>query len=129
MVKKNSKLPVSSRRRNRSTDTTLGPASRLVGDVHSDGAVVCAAHLEGNLSSSSDLLVTPTAVVKGDVQGLDVTVAGRVEGNVTAEGLLVVQSTGVITGRISMARLVVDEGAYLRGDCVMEPARTETQEA
>jgi cytoskeletal protein CcmA (bactofilin family) len=116
----------SSRRRNRSTDTTLGPAARLVGDLHCDGAVVCAAHIEGNLSSTSDLLVTPTAVVKGDVHGLDVTVAGRIEGNVTAEGLLVVQSTGIITGRISMARLVVDEGAYLRGDCVMEPARTET---
>ena len=127
MVKaaKNAKLPSPSRR-NRSTDTTLGPAARLSGNLHCEGAVVCAAQIEGNLSSSSDLLVTPTAVVKGDVQGMDVTVAGRVEGNVTAEGLLVVQSTGVITGRISMARLVVDEGAYLRGDCVMEPARTET---
>jgi cytoskeletal protein CcmA (bactofilin family) len=125
VVKKDAKLPSSSRR-NRSTDSTLGPATRLSGNLHCEGAVVCAAQIEGNLSSSSDLFVTPTAVVKGDVRGMDVTVAGRVEGNVTAEGLLVVQSTGVITGRISMARLVVDEGAYLRGDCVMEPARTET---
>jgi cytoskeletal protein CcmA (bactofilin family) len=80
--------------------------------------------VNGHLSAVGDIVLLPTSIVKGDVQGLDVTVGGRVEGNVTAEGLLVVQATAVITGRLSMARLVVDEGAYLRGDCVMEPART-----
>jgi cytoskeletal protein CcmA (bactofilin family) len=111
-------------RKARAIDTTLGPDTVLQGDLRCEGSILCAATVNGHLSASGDIVLLPTSVVNGDVQGLDVTVAGRVEGNVIAEGLLVVQATAVITGRLSMARLVVDEGAYLRGDCVMESART-----
>ena len=111
-------------RKVRAIDTTLGPSTVLQGDLRCEGSVLCAATINGHLSAVGDIVLLSTSIVKGDVQGLDVTVGGRVEGNVTAEGLLVVQATAVITGRLSMARLVVDEGAYLRGDCVMEPART-----
>ena len=111
-------------RKSKALDTTLGPTAVLQGDLHCEGAVRCAASLNGHLSTDGDVVILPSAVVKGDVRGADVTVGGRVEGDVTASGLLIVQSTAVILGRLSMARLVVDEGAYLRGDCKMEPART-----
>ena len=124
MVKPASLHPSRSSRKVRAIDTTLGPSTVLQGDLRCEGSILCAATINGHLSAVGDIVLLPPSIVNGDVQGLDVTVGGRVEGHVTAEGLLVVQATAVITGRLSMARLVVDEGAYLRGDSVMEPART-----
>lgn len=88
--------------------------------------------IEGNLTSSEDttiagrvegdvvvrehnLVVAPGGRIHGDIIARAVAVHGEVTGSITANGKLELGSTGSVEGDITTPRLVVAEGATLRG--------------
>jgi excisionase family DNA binding protein len=83
---------------------------------------------EGKLQTRGTLAIGSNAQVKADIEGEDITIAGRVTGNITATRRLNLISPAQVTGDISTPVLAVSEGAVLNGRCnmsvVSEPTTT-----
>jgi cytoskeletal protein CcmA (bactofilin family) len=88
--------------------------------------------IEGNLTSSEDLTIAgrvegdvvvrehtvtiaPNGRIDGNIDALTVAVHGQVTGVIAAGGKLEIGETGTVDGDIRTPRLVVAEGAVLKG--------------
>jgi len=74
---------------------------------------------EGTLDTKGTLTISETAVVKAEIRGENIVVAGRVYGNIIAERELKLIPPGHVTGNITTPRLNILEGAVLDGECHM----------
>jgi excisionase family DNA binding protein len=74
---------------------------------------------EGSLDTKGNLTISETAVVKAEIRGEHIVVAGRVHGNITAERELKLVPPCRVIGNITTPRLNIMEGAVLEGECHM----------
>lgn len=79
---------------------------------------------QGKLNTKGRLTIGEKAVVKANISGDEIIVAGKVDGNITAEIRLKLTATAHLSGEIKTPLLVVEEGAILNGHCIM-PAGSE----
>jgi excisionase family DNA binding protein len=74
---------------------------------------------EGKLDTKGTLTIGSNAQVKADIEGEDITIAGKVTGNITASKRINIIPPAHIIGDISTPALAVSEGAVLNGKCNM----------
>ena len=74
---------------------------------------------EGTLDAKGTLTISETAIVKAEIRGETIIVAGRVYGNITAERELKIMPPAHVTGNVTTPRLNILEGARLDGKCHM----------
>ena len=74
---------------------------------------------EGSLDTKGSLTIGEGAVVNAEIKGEDISIAGKVIGNISAVGKLVLAKTAHVIGDINVSILVIEEGAYLEGNCHM----------
>lgn len=78
--------------------------------------------LEGKILSESTVIIGEHGMIKGNIEGYDILVAGTVHGNIQAAERIRITSTGRVFGDIFTKTLVIDEGASFKGNCRMEVA-------
>jgi len=71
-----------------------------------------------------ELVLGAGADVKANITAKSILIAGSVVGNVTATDRLQLQATGSIEGDVVAARLIMLDGATLRGKIDVEGTRT-----
>lgn len=76
-------------------------------------------HFEGSLDLKGNLTIGPKAVVNANINGDDITIAGRVHGDITAKSRLRLTSTAQLVGNIKAPVIAVEEGASFHGNCHM----------
>lgn len=96
-------------------ESVISAGLRVVGNLESDGDVVIAGTVEGDISSRG-LTVSEGATVKGAITAEMVTILGVVEGEVRARSVGIAKS-GEMTGDIEYATLAIEDGAVLEGSC------------
>lgn len=69
----------------------------------------------GELKTKGILYIGDKAEVNAEINGEDITIAGRVKGNITAEKRITMKDTAVVEGDIFCGRLEVEEGAVFEG--------------
>lgn len=74
---------------------------------------------EGTLETKGNLIIGPNAIVRADIIGDDITIAGRVKGKVVAKERLNLLPTAIMEGEIYPAKLNIAEGAIIDGRCSM----------
>ena len=74
---------------------------------------------EGKLDTKGKLTIGENAEVKADINGEDITIAGKVVGSIVATKRLNLIAPANITGDIITSSLVVFDGAVLNGNCKM----------
>ena len=74
---------------------------------------------EGTLDVKGNLTISETAVVKAEIKGENIVVAGRVHGNIIAVNELKLIPPGHVIGNITTPRLNILDGAVLDGECHM----------
>jgi cytoskeletal protein CcmA (bactofilin family) len=79
-------------------------------DLYLDGQVEGSISLKGN-----SLTVGPNGQVKGGVEAKGVVVQGKVEGNIQASERVELRKSAIVTGDIATQRILIEEGASLRG--------------
>ncbi len=108
-----------SKNRDDASDTIenlIGRSAVVRGDLKADGAFRIDGTVEGCVESRSAVVIGDGGVVRGDVRGRDVIVAGQVLGNVCAAGHLDITETGRIEGDIESAQSVrIETGGVFRG--------------
>jgi excisionase family DNA binding protein len=80
---------------------------------------------EGNLDTRGNLIISENAIVKADIIGENIVIAGKVTGTVTAKLELKIIPPAVMIGNIKTPRLNISEGAILQGNCQMVFERGE----
>jgi len=86
---------------------------------------------EGELETKGTLIIGENANVKvGAIRGENIKIEGKVRGNITC-GRLELASTARLVGNVEASSLVINEGAILKGKCLMpiEEGKIEDKEA
>jgi len=98
----------------------------LEGKLSFDGAVQINGDFRGEVESDGALVVGPDAHVNGRLTVGVLVVEGSVEGEVNASLRVELRRGGRIIANIKTNTLVIEEGAFFHGNCVMltEDART-----
>lgn len=81
---------------------------------------------EGRLDTKGTLTIGENADVKADIDGEDITIAGKVTGNIIATRRLRLIAPANVTGDVITSALAVSEGAVLNGNCKMSSASAQT---
>lgn len=94
-------------------------------DLFIDGEV------QGNIRlTEADLTVGPNGRVTAEIEAREVVVEGQVQGNIRGRERVTLRRTASVTGEVITHRIVVEEGAIVRGSVdILRPdeARTPTK--
>jgi cytoskeletal protein CcmA (bactofilin family) len=96
-------------------ENVLGQSLVVRGDLTADGGFRIDGSVEGNVEARSAIVVGESGLVRGDLRGTDIVVAGRVLGNVTSSGHLEILAKGRIEGDIDAKSVRIETGGVFRG--------------
>src|SRR3984893_12912028 len=112
-------LPVSSR-----AAACISHGIRINGEVNGSEDLFIDGHLEGKLNlGNSTLTVGPNGEIKADIYAREVVVRGRVDGKIVGREKIQLWSTGNVAGDLQTERLVIEDGAVLRGKVEIETGK------
>ncbi|HYC28254.1 MAG TPA: polymer-forming cytoskeletal protein [Chitinophagaceae bacterium] len=112
----------SSSERNFSNSATLISAgTSLKGDVKSGNDLRIDGTIHGNIKCSAKIIIGPSGLVEGNIEGANADIIGKVKGNVTVKELLQLKEQGNIDGNIIATKLQIDPTAVFNGKCQMGP--------
>lgn len=92
----------------------LGAKSEFKGELASDGILRLDGTVTGKIEADQ-IILSDTAVIKGDVIAKKIFVSGNVEGILRAEDLVEIRSKGKVKGEIITGRFLVLEGGEFNG--------------
>ena len=96
-------------------ENVLGQSLIIRGDLAADGGFRIDGTVEGNVDSKAAIVVGESGVVRGDLRGTDIVVAGQITGNVTCSGHLEILAKGRIEGDIDARSMRIETGGVFRG--------------
>jgi cytoskeletal protein CcmA (bactofilin family) len=100
----------------RRTTAWIGASLVIKGDLISSEDITIAGRVEGDVTvRQHSLIIASQATIRGNITARDVAVHGEVVGTITSDGRIEVAPTGSVDGEIKAKRMVVTEGAALRG--------------
>ena len=83
------------------------------------GMVRLNCQLKGEICSTGTIIVASQGDIEGDIEAMQVSIAGKVKGNVCASNQLEIKEHGILLGDVETPSLMVDPGAYFTGHCDM----------
>ena len=97
--------------------TRLGPAVFVRGEVWSSNDIRIEGRVEGSIwCEGCAVIVEPSAVVSGDINGRDITVAGVDNATMLARDVVDIRTSANVTGRVLSARFILSDGGTFHGD-------------
>jgi cytoskeletal protein CcmA (bactofilin family) len=96
-------------------ENVLGQSLIIRGDLSADGGFRIDGTVEGNVDSKAVIVVGESGVVRGDLRGTDIVVAGQIMGNVSCSGHLEILAKGRIEGDIDAKSVRIETGGVFRG--------------
>lgn len=95
----------------------------IIGNIQSSTDIRIDGTVEGNIQSTSKIVIGTTGKVKGDIHCEDLTVEGIVEGNITIAGTLYLRKTSFIGPySVKFKKIIIEEGAVV--ECQLLPIQT-----
>ncbi|HOT92365.1 MAG TPA: polymer-forming cytoskeletal protein [Anaerolineae bacterium] len=99
-------------------ESIIGANTHIKGDIQGDGGLRIDGIVEGTIEITGNLVVTESAKVRAEIKANNVSIAGAVQGNVSANRVEILD-TGRVWGDMTIKSLLINEGAYLRGQTFM----------
>jgi len=94
----------------------IGRALRIEGRIVSDENLTIDGQIEGTIEvGNHNLTIGDGATVKADLSAKSITIGGTVNGNLTASERIDLRSSASVFGDIATPRLVMDDGAVVKG--------------
>jgi cytoskeletal protein CcmA (bactofilin family) len=106
----------------RRVDTLIGKECNIKGTLEAPGgAVRIDGYFEGDMQVGGDLIVGETGNIVGNIVAKNVLIAGQVKGTIESRGKLELAATAKVLADTKMLFLVVEDGAFLQGQCAPLP--------
>lgn len=99
-------------------ESTIGPNTHIKGNIQGDGGLRVDGIVEGTIELTGNLVITESAKVKAEIKASNISVAGAIQGNVSASRVEILD-TGRVWGDLTVKSLLINEGAYFRGQTMM----------
>lgn len=100
--------------------TFISRDTKIKGELAFNGNIRLDNELEGNIVSSSGLLIIgDQALIKGDIQAEAVVIMGTVDGSIEAFDCVEVAASGKITGNIFAPNVNFEPGSVFVGRCTI----------
>ena len=99
-------------------ETIVGPNAHFRGDIQSDGGVRVGGVFEGTIDIAGNLVILEGAKIIADIKANNISISGAVKGNITGNRVEILE-TGRVWGDLTINSLLLNEGAYLRGQTTM----------
>jgi cytoskeletal protein CcmA (bactofilin family) len=96
-------------------ENVLGQSLVIHGELVADGAFRIDGTIEGSVASKAGIVIGESGIVRGDVRGVDIVVAGQINGNVVCSGHLEILAKGRIEGNIDAQSVRIETGGVFRG--------------
>ena len=101
-------------------NTIIGGNSKIEGLLTAAESTRIDGLFEGKIMSESSVIIGEHGLVRGDIDAVEILVAGTVYGNLRAQERIQLTETGRVLGDIFTKTLVIDEGASFKGQCTMD---------
>lgn len=105
-----------------SATTLIAHGSKVVGEILGDAPVHVAGQLDGRIHVGQTVVVSAQGQVRGEIYAHVARIGGRVEGPVRAMDRVEVTASGHLEGDIQAPRVVIEEGAFFKGQVQMGKA-------
>ncbi|MGD0427433.1 MAG: polymer-forming cytoskeletal protein [Candidatus Acidiferrales bacterium] len=107
---------------------TLGPGLTVKGQISGEEDLQIDGKVEGPISLKGQrLTVGQNGEIVSDVHAREVIVYGKVRGNLFAEDRIEVKKDGSVVGNITGGRVLIEDGAYLKGQIEIERGKSHKQ--
>jgi cytoskeletal protein CcmA (bactofilin family) len=100
-------------------ETVVGPNAHFQGEIQSDGGVRIDGVFEGAVNITGNLVIGEGAKVIATLKANNISISGAVKGNIEGNRVEILE-TGRVWGDLMVNTLLLNEGAYLRGQTMME---------
>lgn len=100
----------------------LVEGTKIIGDIISESNIRIDGEVQGNVTTSSKVVIGENGFVKGNLNCQEADIEGKIEGVLMIEGLLILREQGKVIGDIHTAKLHIEEGAVFLGACKMTSA-------
>lgn len=100
-------------------DTVVGPNAHFQGEIQSDGGVRIEGVFDGTIDITGNLIIGEGAKVVADVCANNISVSGAIKGDIKGNKVEILES-GRVWGNLTVESLLLNEGAYLRGNTAMQ---------
>ncbi|HLJ24824.1 MAG TPA: polymer-forming cytoskeletal protein [Candidatus Acidoferrales bacterium] len=103
----------------------LGPGLKITGEISGNEDLWLDSKIEGSVSIGGfRLTIGQKSEVEGEVVAREVVVSGKVTGNISARDRLEVKKGSTVVGDLSTARILIEDGAYLKGAVEIDRSNT-----
>ena len=99
--------------------TLISSGTTLKGDVKSESDLRIDGTIQGNVYSSAKIIVGPSGMVEGNIEGANADITGKVKGNIAVKELLQLRGESNVQGNIAAVKLQIDPTAVFNGKCQM----------
>lgn len=104
------------------TETIIGASVAIEGAFVGAGDVSVEGKVTGTLRTKKNLRIGPGSIVKADIEGANIMIAGEVRGQVKCAGRFEVAASGKVYGNVETQTIAIAHGAVLHGKVTMVPA-------
>ncbi len=100
-------------------DVYISAESVITGDLQTKSNIKIDGRVNGNVNASGSISIGGSALVEGNITGMDIQIAGTVNGNISAAGGLLLYGTAKLIGDVKAASMEVEKGALYKGSMVI----------
>ena len=91
----------------------------ITGDMDTKGVVKVGGRIKGTIRAEAQVIISPGAVIEGDLHTKEAIVAGEIRGTINATERVELQATALVRGDISTPRIAILEGGKVTGEVNM----------
>ena len=99
---------------NKKLESIIGKNSDISGELNVSGTLRIDGMVRGKLNAEC-VIVSESAMVKGDIKARAIIVGGKVEGNLIGEEMIEIKPKGAVLGEIFTNKFFVIEGGTFNG--------------
>jgi len=104
----------------------LDKGSRTTGKLNFEGPVQIDGQVDGEISAKDMLMIGDSAVVSAQIEASSIIVAGKLSGEIVASERIEIRASAKVSGNLKTPKLIVHEGAFFDGNCVMQTEEVST---
>lgn len=104
----------------------VGVGTEISGDLTTKGDIRIDGKITGNLISKAKVVIGSTGEVKGNITSESAEISGEVKGDINTTEILFLKATANVTGDVVSDKLVIENGANLKGYCQTGVSQTKS---
>jgi len=102
------------------SQTVIGKTVTIKGEIHGSEPLIIEGTVEGRVQIDTSVMIRDSGLVKADLDAANLNIAGGVVGNIAVKEKVEIVNGGYVVGDIRAPRVVINDGASVKGHIEME---------